>query len=364
MSSIYNGGISISIFGESHGKAIGVVLDNIPCGEKINMELLSSFVEKRAPINNSFCSTKRNETDEFEILSGIESGYTNGFPICAIIYNKDSSSKDYKSISDLMRPGHSDYTSFVKYKGFADIKGGGHLSGRLTAPLVFAGGICEQILSRRNIYCFAHINSIGDIFDLSYDNVNPNIENLKSFMERDFLTIDVKQGELMKDLIRSTSLENDSIGGTIECIIVGLQAGVGSPFFGGLESEFSSFIFSIPAVKGIEFGAGFSSSRLKGSQNNDSFFTQNNKILTKTNNHGGILGGISTGMPINFKVAFKPTPSISQEQNTIDIKKLKNSTIKIDGRHDACIVPRAIYPVIASSYIVVLSSLIKSNLFN
>lgn len=354
MSSIFNGRLSVSIFGESHGPAIGVVIDNLPSGEYIDMHEVMDTMARRAP-KKDMTSTQRRESDMPQIMSGLAGGKTTGTPLCAFIQNTDCHSQDYKNLSNLVRPGHADYTGAVRYKGFNDVRGGGHFSGRLTAPLVFAGALCSQILQRRGIYVGAHIAEIHNIKDSMFDRINITREQIIDIREKGFPVINDKKGILMKKDIEKARLAEDSLGGIIECGVINVPAGIGSPIFDGLENNISQLVFGIPAVKGIEFGAGFMSSKMLGSQNNDEFYVdEHGHVVTKTNNHGGILGGISSGMPITLNVAFKPTPSIGKEQNTVDCKNMTNETLVVQGRHDPCVVPRAVPCVESAVSIAVL----------
>lgn len=329
MSSSIGNKVKISLFGESHGPSIGVVIDGLPAGEKISFEEIMIDMNRRAPGRSSL-STKRQEQDIPEILSGILDGVTTGSPICAIIKNEDAHSSDYDSIKNIPRPGHADYTASVKFNGFNDVRGGGHLSGRLTAPVTFAGNLCKQILSRKGIDIHAFIKSVA-----GFTNENE-----------------------IKNAIESASAQGDSVGGIIECKITGVPVGVGNPIFEGIENNLSKYIFGIPGVKGIEFGLGFEYANLCGSESNDEFFYSDGKVLTRTNNHGGILGGISSGMPIIFRIVVKPTPSIAKTQNSVDLHNKKNAHIKICGRHDPCIVPRAVVVVEAMSALAILDLLL------
>lgn len=358
MASFWNNRISISIFGESHGAAIGVVIDNLPAGEYIRLEEVKEFLSRRAPKKNK-TSTPRSEKDMPQIMSGLYNNRTTGTPLCAFIQNTDQHSNDYKNVQTLARPGHADYTGAKRYQGFNDVRGGGHFSGRLTAPLVFAGAICAQILERRGIYTGAHIASIHGINDKEFNHTTVSREDILNVRKKDFPVIDDKAGEKMIADVEKAHNALDSLGGIIECACVNIPAGIGSPMFEGLENTISQLVFGIPAVKGIEFGAGFKVAQMLGSQNNDEFYVDDHgHVLTRTNNHGGILGGISSGMPLVFRVAIKPTPSISQPQKTIDYSQLKNDTITIKGRHDPCIVPRAVPCVEAAVNIAVLNHML------
>lgn len=358
MSSLWNNRISISIFGESHGPAIGVIIDNLPPGEYIDVEELGRFMARRAPKKDG-TTTSRSEKDMPQILSGVYNERTTGTPLCAFIQNTDTHSGDYSNISKLARPGHADYTGAVRYKGFNDIRGGGHFSGRLTAPLCFAGAVCAQILERRGIYTGAHIAAIHNIKDSSFDNINISRDDILNVRYKEFPVINDKKGALMKEDIQKARLNCESLGGIIECASVNVPAGIGSPIFEGLENSIAQLVFGIPAVKGLEFGAGFKAAQLVGSENNDEFYLdEHGHVKTKTNNHGGILGGISSGMPIMLNIAIKPTPSISQPQNTVDYRDMKNEVLSVKGRHDPCIVARAVPCVEAAVNIALLAHML------
>ncbi len=344
MSSTYGNNIKVSIFGQSHSKAIGVTIDGLPAGIRIDLDELQTFLNRRAPGNAKF-ATSRKEPDAPEFLSGLVNNTTCGAPLTAVIYNQNAHSSDYNNIVDIPRPGHADFTAQVKYKGYQDVSGGGHFSGRLTAPICIAGGIVKQILENMGIEIFAHINSILNETDDTIDKIKPDISLLKSISSKNFPVINDEKGQLMQKIIEKAKQDGDSVGGTIECVVTGLKAGIGNPMFDGLENKIASACFVVPAIKGIEFGNGFECSTLYGSQNNDEFYYENDDIKTRTNNHGGILGGISSGMPLYFKVAVKPTPSIAKAQNSISFSRKENTILEIKGRHDPCIVPRAV-PVI------------------
>lgn len=358
MSSCFNGGISVSLFGESHGKGIGVVLDNLPPGEVIDLEKIGAFMARRAPKKDG-TSTTRNEKDVPEILSGLYKGKTTGTPLAAVIFNTDQHSGDYGNISHIARPAHADYTGFLRYDGANDPRGGGHFSGRITAPLCFAGAICGQILEHRGVTTGAHIQSIKDVSDERFDPVNITAEQLERVKSRPFPTLSESAEAQMREVINAARMDLNSVGGIVECAAVGFPAGIGSPMMDGLENIVSRLVFAIPAVKGIEFGNGFGCTNILGSENNDEFTVQDGKIVTKTNNHGGILGGISSGMPIIFRAAFKPTPSISRPQNSVDFKNLTEQELIIKGRHDPCVVPRAVPCVESALNIALVSALLE-----
>lgn len=358
MSGMWGSKIKLSIFGESHGNAIGITIDGLPAGFSIDMDKIMMEMSRRAPGKSSL-STPRKESDIPEILSGYFEGKTTGTPLCAIIRNSNTKSKDYSKLKDVMRPGHADYTGAVRYKGFNDYRGGGHFSGRITAPLVFAGAICKQILEVKGIIVSAHINSIGKIKDCSFLEGDISDELLNSFKEKELPLINTKlENEMRQEILRARS-SGDSIGGTIECAILGVSPGIGDPFFDSVESTLAHLMFSVPAVKGIEFGKGFDISKMRGSEANDEYYLENGNIKTKTNNNGGILGGITNGMPIIFNVAIKPTASIFKEQNTVNIVTMEETTLCIEGRHDPCIVQRAL-PVIEAVAAIGITELMNS----
>ncbi len=331
--------IKVSIFGESHGSAIGAVVDNLPAGEYIDFEELQRFLKRRQGGNNKY-STPRKEADIPEIISGIKDNLTTGAPLCLIIRNENTRSKDYET--DIPRPGHADFTAYTKHNGFCDLRGGGHFSGRLTAPVCAVGGILMQILKRRGIDIVAHLSSVGNIYDDKINNLALDKNQLSKIGRSDFPVLSDAAGEKMQDLIMSVKEEGNSVGGCVECGIYGLSAGIGNPMFDGIENAIASAVFGIGGVKGIEFGIGFEAAKIKGSENNDEFYMDGDLVKTKTNNHGGILGGITTGMPVVFNVAFKPTPSISLEQESVSFSKKENVTLSVKGRHDPCIAVRAV----------------------
>ena len=313
---------------------------------------------RRAPGKDKTATT-RLEVDEPQVLSGLFNGVTTGAPLAAIITNTNTRSKDYSDLKIHPRPGHADYTASVRYNGANDIRGGGHFSGRLTACLVFAGAVCRQILERRGITIGAHAYAVGSAKDTPFDPVNVSKDDLNALNTRFFAVNSPKAEEKMRAEIEAARLDADSIGGIIECAAVGVPAGIGSPMFGGIENVFASILYGIPAVKGVEFGAGFDAACMRGSENNDAFYyDENGLVRTKTNNAGGILGGIATGMPILFRIAVKPTPSIGREQHTVDLTTKTNADLTIHGRHDPCIVPRAI-PVAEAAAALALMDLLR-----
>ena len=349
MSEVYGENIQITIFGQSHAPAIGVTIEGLPAGEEIDLDELKAFLARRAPGNNAW-STPRKEADEPEIQCGIANGKTCGAPLTAIIRNQNTRPGDYANLRTVPRPGHADYTAYVKYDGSADMSGGGHFSGRLTAPLCIAGGICKQILKREGIGIKARIQAIGGIEDPG--------DITKQEVLTDFPVIHAEAGLKMQECIAKALSEGDSVGGIIECVVTGLPAGLGGPLFDGMEGKIASAVFGIPAVKGVEFGVGFATAGLRGSENNDAFCIKDGQVLTETNNSGGILGGITNGMPLIFRAAFKPTPSISRPQKSVDLTTGEETTLEIKGRHDPCIVPRAVPVVEAAAAIAVYDALL------
>ncbi len=345
--------IKINVFGQSHAKAIGVTVDGLPSGFEIDMDKLCSFVKRRAPGNDSM-STSRNEADMPEIVCGLTAdNKTCGSPLTALIFNNDAHSKDYSDLYFRPRPSHADFPAWVRYKDSYDIRGGGQFSGRMTAPLCIAGGILMQILQQKGIHIGAHIYSIKDVRDTPFDMANVKGELLEDLKTRDFPALDSACAQRMIKAVDQAKQNQDSVGGIVECAVTGLPAGIGEPNFYGVENVISQCVFAIPAVKGVEFGLGFGSSELYGSQNNDEYYFDDGTVKTKTNNSGGICGGMTTGMPVVFRVAFKPTPSISKEQNTVDLKTGKNIKLQIKGRHDPCVVRRAVPCVEAASAIAI-----------
>lgn len=356
MSSIYHGRLTVSIFGQSHGSAIGVTMDGLPAGEAIDLEELQTFLNRRAPGQNDW-STPRKEEDRPEFLSGLSEGRTCGAPLTAIIRNTNTRSGDYANLRDVPRPGHADYTAQMKYSGAQDAAGGGHFSGRLTAPLSIAGGICKQLLTREGIQVGAHIAAIGGMEDCPFDPVDPG--NVTAPGEKRFPVLDDRAGEEMRAVIAEAKKALDSVGGIIECAVTGLPAGLGDPMLDGMENRIARIVFAIPAVKGVEFGAGFAVGKMRGSENNDPFCIEDGQVRTRTNHAGGILGGITNGMPLLFRAAVKPTPSIGREQDSISISEKKAVKLTIKGRHDPCIVPRAVPVVEAAAAIAVYDAYLE-----
>ncbi len=331
MGNTYNGNLCLTVFGQSHSPAVGMTLEGVPAGERIDMERLRAFLLRRAP-GRSELASPRAETDEPEFLSGLAGDATCGAPLTAIIRNTDARSGDYEALKYVPRPGHADYTAYMKYGAAWDNAGGGQFSGRMTAPLCLAGGICLQVLERRGVTVRARAVEIGGV-----------------------------RGEReMEAAIRAAKDAGDSVGGVVECEVLGLPAGQGAPMFDGLENRIARLVFAIPAVKGVEFGEGFAAARLRGSENNDAFAVENGRVVTKTNHCGGILGGLSDGMPVVFRAAFKPTPSIAKEQESVDLRTMEPTSLRIQGRHDPCVVPRAVPVVEAVAAIAALDAMLES----
>ena len=348
-----------TIFGESHGPAIGVVLEGVPAGLELDLDAVRFDLSRRAPGKNAL-STARKEADEPRVLSGVFEGRTTGAPLCAVIENTDTRSGDYEKTKDLARPGHADYPAHVRYGGFQDYRGGGHFSGRLTAPLCIAGGIAKQILARRGVYVGAHLHTIGGLTDLFFPE-EPTPELFQEVAQKPFPVLDDHTGELMQDVILQAKKELDSVGGIIECAATGVPAGLGEPMFGGVENRLAAALFGIPAVKGVEFGSAFREAALRGSQNNDPFVIRDGQIRTDGNNAGGILGGITTGMPIVLRTDIKPTPSIGRPQRTVNLSTMEETGLTIHGRHDPCIAHRAVPVVEAVTATVILDLMLEGN---
>ncbi len=359
MSSEFGKLLRISVFGQSHGRAIGVNIDGLPAGEAVDLEELNAFLDRRRPGKSSL-STARRETDTPVFLSGMEGGLTCGAPLCAIIENSDQHSSDYSRLRDTPRPSHADYSAWVKWGGHADMRGGGHFSGRLTAPLCVAGGIAKQILARRGIFTGAHLAAVGTEEDASFP-LWPTKELFEAVAAKPFPVLDDAAGERMQALILEARQAADSVGGVIECAAVGLPAGLGDPMFDGVENRLAAALFGIPAVKGVEFGGGFASARLRGSENNDPFALEDERVVAAANRAGGILGGITSGMPLTLRVAVKPTPSIAKPQHTVDLRERKETELVIHGRHDPCIAHRAVPVVEAVTAAVLLDLLLEGN---
>ncbi len=355
MSCSFGSKFKITVFGQSHSAAIGVVIEGVPAGIRLDMAAIETFMRRRAPGQGAH-TTARKETDTPQLISGVANGFTCGTPLCAVIENTNAHSGDYDSLKDLPRPGHADFTAFVKGGGFADMRGGGNFSGRMTAPLCFAGAVAKQLLAADGITVGAHIARLAKIGDDPFDPVNIDAAALNAVSEKAFPVLNDVAGNAMLAAIAEAKAAGDSVGGVIECAAVGVPAGLGDPIYDGVENVISHIVFGIPAVKGIEFGSGFAGADLFGSENNDAFTVQNGKIVTAANHHGGSLGGITSGMPILFRAAIKPTPSIAKPQTTVNLQTLQQETITVGGRHDPCIVPRAV-PCMEAAMAVALMNL-------
>lgn len=357
MSSTLGNKLKISVFGQSHGEAVGVVVDGLPPGEEIGLGKLQAFLDRRAPGRNAL-STPRKEKDEPRILSGLLEGRTCGAPLCAVLENGDTRSGDYSAMASLPRPSHADYPAYARYGGHNDPRGGGHFSGRLTATLCVAGGIALQVLERRGVFIGAHAQAIGSVRDRAFDPVGLTPRELRLPGERSLPVLEEEAGEAMRREILEAAAAKDSVGGIVECGILGLPAGMGDPMFDGIENRMAAALFGVPAVRGVEFGSGFAAAGMRGSQHNDPYVLRDGAIQTATNHHGGVIGGITTGMPVIFRVAFKPTPSIGMEQQTVDLKAMKEAPLRIQGRHDPCVALRAVPCVEAVAALVILDFLL------
>ncbi|MGI6336033.1 MAG: chorismate synthase [Eubacteriales bacterium] len=372
MASYFGRNIRISIFGQSHSPAIGVTIDGLPAGTQIDLQALEAFMERRAP-GRSKLATRRREADSLEIISGLAPAagedeadggryvYTCGAPLCIIIRNVDAQSRHYEEMQRIPRPSHSDFTAFSKYGKWHDVNGGGHFSGRLTAPLCAAGGIALQLLGNMGIKTAAYLSSVGPVNGRRTDPLNPDMDALIALSSASFPALAGAEAEAMAAEIENAAKDGDSVGGIIELIATGIPVGIGEMMFAGLESHISSAVFAVPGVKGIEFGSGFAGSSTRGSVNNDPFYPDGDAIKTSSNNHGGILGGISSGMPLVFRVAMKPTPSIAIEQNSVDMGTMEAARIAVQGRHDPCIALRAV-PCIEAAAALAIYDLYLENL--
>jgi len=354
MSSSLGNRLRVQLFGQSHSRGLGVVMDGLPAGEEIDLGQVNEFLRQRMGGRNPY-STKRAEPDVPEILGGLVGNKTCGAPLCAVFENTNTRGSDYEELRSVPRPSHADYTAFVKHSGHNDVSGGGHFSGRLTLPLCFAGAVCRQLLERRGVTVDAHVYSIGDVLDEPFGELSDGGPSVS----HDFPTVSKDAGEKMVRAIEAAAAEGDSLGGVVECGVWGLPAGLGEPIFDNIESRLAYGLFAIPAVKGVEFGAGFGAAAMRGSRYNDPFCMDRGRVRTKTNNCGGILGGISNGMPVLLKAAFKPTPSISVPQESVDLVTGQNVTLNVKGRHDPCIVPRAVPCVIATTAIIIFDIVLE-----
>lgn len=356
MRSTWGNNLQLTIFGESHGPAIGVVVDGLPIGLSVDEEAVARDMARRAPGQDP-TATARREADRVRIVSGLYRGHTTGAPLCGLIENTNVRSGDYEAMQRLMRPGHADYAGYVKYRGMNDPRGGGHFSGRLTAPLVFAGALCRQALAARGIEVGAHIASIAGVEDAPMDPVGVDAQTLRALRDARFALLDPAREAAMRARVEEARLAGDSVGGSIEVAAVGVPAGLGAPFFDSLESTLAHLLFSIPAVKGVAFGDGFGLCAMRGSGANDAMRVQDGCVTCETNHNGGVTGGITNGMPVVCRVAVKPTPSIAQPQRTVDVSCMADAQIEIRGRHDPCIVPRAV-PVVESAMLLALMDLL------
>ena len=346
MSSRIGRTLSIEIFGESHGPAVGVTLDGLPAGLKLDMEKLNAFVQRRAA--RSAIATGRREADIPRVISGLWEDVTTGQPLTAIFENGDTHSSHYDFLPDRPRPGHADYPALMRSLFNDDLRGSGHHSGRLTLPYVFAGGVAMQLLEKEGIRIAAHVQLIANENDDCLSWVNPDMDALFEAQKRPIPTLNPDAGERMQQAILKAKSEQDSRGGIVECAATGLPAGLGAPFFEGVESVMANYLFSIPAVKGVEFGAGFTAASMRGSAYNDPYVMQDGRVVTTRNNAGGLLGGLTNGMPIIVRAAFRPTPSVSLEQQTVSLSEKADTTLCVHGRHDPCVVVRAV-PVVESA---------------
>ena len=354
MKNTFGSSVSVTLFGESHGTAVGAVLDGMAPGVPVDEAFIARQLELRRPYGT--ISTARREADTVELVSGVFEGKTTGTPLCVLIRNTDANSADYAATRSLARPGHADYTAYEKYHGYEDYRGGGHFSGRLTAPLCIAGGIVRQELRRHNIVVDARIAAIAGIRDESAFEA--------SVADKAFPVVDDKIGEQMRAAIQNAREDGDSVGGVIECVVRGLPVGVGEPMFDGVENQIARLVFAVPAVKGVEFGAGFEAAKLRGSENNDPFLVEDKCIRTASNHAGGILGGITNGMPLVFRVAVKPTPSISRAQQSVNLSTMEPQELRVTGRHDPCIVPRAVPVIEAAAALAVYDLILGESIWN
>lgn len=347
MSSVIGEKIKVSIFGESHGEAIGCVVDGLPAGVKLDMDAIYKDIARRAPGKDK-TATPRLEKDIPHILSGILNDVTTGAPLAMIIENTNTRSGDYANVALVPRPSHSDYPAYIKYDGNNDIRGGGHFSGRLTAPLVFAGAVAKQVLAQKGVTIGAHISRVGTVTDSEVDYNNISADLLNKLTNKAFSVIDDSAESTMRDEIEKARINQDSVGGMIECFAIGMPVGLGGNMFDTVEGKLSQILFGVPAVKGVQFGIGFDFAKENASRVNDAYEIKDGKVATITNNNGGVLGGMTSGAPIVCSVAIKPTPSISQPQQSVNLDTMENETLEINGRHDPCIVPRAV-PVIEAA---------------
>lgn len=361
MASVYGNILKLSIFGQSHSPAIGCSLDGIPAGIDVDFERLQEFLNRRAPGRDE-TSTTRHEADAPEFIAGVTDGHTNGAPIAAIIRNGNTRSQDYDELRRKPRPGHADWPAQVKYGGFQDVAGGGHFSGRLTAPLCIAGGIALQALEARGVRIAAHIASLGPeaIQDTPLDPMKPNEVQLAAILANPLPCVSAAAATNMRACIMEAKNDLDSVGGVIECVAYGVPAGLGDPMFDGIENRIARIVFGIPAVKGVEFGVGFGAAELRGSENNDAYRVEDGRVYPQSNSAGGILGGITTGLPVVWRMALKPTPSIGRHQPSVDLDRMENADLVVRGRHDPCIVPRAVPVAEAACALALFDALLEA----
>ena len=360
MSSSWGNKLKLELYGASHAAAVGARLSGLPAGEPIDPEELRTLMRRRAPGRSALGSSRR-EADEVLFLGGLRGGVTDGETLCLEIRNTDARSRDYEALRSVPRPGHADYAARLKYGEAADLRGGGVFSGRMTAPLCAAGGVCLQLLRRRGVEIASHLLSVGEIEDEPFDPLGPSADTLRQLRAAAWPTLSAARGEQMREQIEKAAAEGDSLGGVAECVVTGLPAGLGGPLFEGLEGLIASLLFAIPAVKGVDFGAGFAAARLRGSENNDPYAVRDGKISIESNHAGGILGGISTGLPLLFRAAFKPTPSIAKAQRSVDLATMTETELRVTGRHDPCIVPRALPVVEAAAALALLDRMLEED---
>lgn len=350
--------LKVTVFGQSHAPAIGCVIDGLPAGFAPDLDRVAVFMARRAPGQNAW-STPRKESDVPEILSGLVDGKTCGAPVAMVIHNADQHSRDYSGLRRTPRPSHADYTAMIKYGEYYDIRGGGQFSGRLTAPLCFAGAFALQLLEQKGITVAAHIAQIENVFDTAPDFAAVSREELAALLRKPFPVFDDTAGMNMRQAIEAARMDQDSVGGVIRCFALGLPAGIGEPMFDGVENRLAAALFGIPAVRGVSFGTGFAAAGMRGSAHNDPFVIEDGAVRTRTNHAGGVLGGITSGMPLVVNIAVKPTASISREQDTVDLEKKESAPLVIHGRHDPCIVPRAVPVAEAVTALTVLDMLLE-----
>ena len=350
--------LKVTIFGQSHAPAIGCVVDGLPAGFAPDMDRVSAFMARRAPGQNAW-STPRKERDTPEILSGLVEGRTCGAPVSMVIRNADQRSKDYSGLKRTPRPSHADYTAIIKYGNDYDVRGGGQFSGRLTAPLCFAGALAIQLLEQRDILIAAHISEAGGVSDVSPDFARVSREELAALLRKPFPVFSDEAWVRMRQAVEAARMDCDSVGGVIRCFAIGLPAGIGEPMFGGVENRLAGALFGIPGVRGVSFGTGFTAAGMRGSEHNDPFVMADGRVSAMTNHAGGVLGGITSGLPLVVNIAVKPTASIAREQNTVDLQTRTDATLVIHGRHDPCIVPRAVPVAEAVTALTVLDMLLE-----